>query len=664
VIGVNEVREGALLWEPTYDIIDEANLTAYMNWLKQNGGPRFTDYKRLWWWSVTSLEDFWESIWNFFGVHASKSFSKVLSDHRMPGAKWFLGSELNYAEHIFKDCERRLDNTALLFASEKGTHRKISWRKLQRDVGAFSGFLRELGVKRGDRVAAYLPNTPEAVVTLLSCASLGAVWSICSPDFGVASTVDRFKQVEPKVLLAVDGYFYNGKPFDRRGAVSEMLTALPSVERTVVFPYLFKGDDSVANINRAVTFEEALSQQQELRFEQVPFDHPLWILYSSGTTGLPKPLVHSHGGILIEHLKMLSFHHDLKPSDVFFWFTTTGWMMWNYLVSGLLTGAKIVLYDGSPSHPAPDAMWELIERMGITFFGTSAAYINYCIKAGLNPKKEFELKKLRAIGSTGSPLSAEGFFWVYKNVGSRVWLASVSGGTDVCSAFVGGSPLLPVYAGEIQCRCLGARVEAYDVQGNSVVDEVGELVVTEPMPSMPIYLWGDKDNKRYNEAYFEMYPGVWRHGDWIKITNRGTCVIYGRSDSTIKRMGVRLGTSEIYRAVESLPEVMDSLVLDLEGLTGKSLMLLFVVLRNNITLDDSLKTKIKQKIRFDISPRYVPDEIYSIPDVPKTLNGKKLEVPLKKILLGVPVEKAVNLGSVHNPQSLNFFVSLAKELNG
>ncbi len=573
-----------------------------------------------------------------------------------------MGSQLNYAQCVLEGSTKDDAQVAVIHVREGGAPSRMTWGELRSKVASFAGYLRSLGVGRGDRVAAYLPNTPEALIGLLATASIGAVWSSCSPDFGAASTVDRFGQIRPKVLLAVDGYTYGGKRFDRRDVVDRIRRSIPSVEHVVVQAYLDEHPTSTIG-GDTVTFDDALRQGGAALYEQVEFNHPLWIMYTSGTTGPPKPVVHSHGGIVLEHLKALSLHHDLRPQHTFFWFTTTGWMMWNLLVGGLLLGSKVVLYDGSPMYPRADSLWALAEDTGITHFGVSAAYISQCIKSGVHPR-EFDLSRLIQVGSTGSPLSADGFRWVYSDVKDDVWLASVSGGTDVCSAFVGSCPLLPVYEGEIQCRYLGARVEAYDEEGHSVVDTVGELVVTEPMPSMPIYLWGDEGDKRYVDTYFNVYPGVWRHGDWIMITQRGSCIIYGRSDSTIKRHGVRIGTAEIYRAVESLPEILDSLVVDVEGLGGSSEMLLFVVLKPGLRLDGALEDKIKQKIRVDTSPRFTPDRVIQIDEVPRTLNGKKLEVPVKRLLMGVPLEKAVNLGSVANADSLKFFVDLAASMSG
>jgi acetoacetyl-CoA synthetase len=510
-------------------------------------------------------------------------------------------------------------------------------------------------------VVGYVPNTPHALVAFLAAASLGAVWSSCSPDFGSPSVIDRFSQIAPKVLFAIDGYRYGGKPFDRRAAVAELQAALPSLERTIFIPYLDPAAEP-AGLRDVTGWDEALDTPGELQFTPLPFEHPLWVLYSSGTTGLPKPIVHSQGGILIQHLKELDLQLNLKPGDRFFWFSTTGWMMWNLLVGALLVGATVVSYDGSPGFPDMGVLWRLAEQSGMTFFGTSASYISALMKTDVEPGRDYDLSRLVALGSTGSPLPPEGFEWVYDHVKVDIWLASISGGTDVCGCFVGGSPLLPVYSGEIQCRSLGVLAEAYDADGNPVTGVMGELVISAPMPSMPIFFWNDPGDRRYRESYFEVYPGRWRHGDWVLLNERGGVVIYGRSDSTINRQGVRMGTSEIYRAVEGIPAVLDSLVIDLEGLGGASYMPLFVVLRPGRELDAALTTQIKGAIRSALSPRHVPDEIFAILDVPRTLSGKKLEVPVKKILMGVPPERAANPDSLKNPELLAFFVELAARL--
>lgn len=656
---MSAIAEGTVLWEPSDELTTNSNMRTYMRWLKERRGLDVTDYDALWDWSATHVEDFWTSIWDFFDIEASQQPTQVLSSHVMPGARWFVGAELNYAEHVFRNATS--DYPAIIFQSEVQPLVEITWDELARKVASIATALRRMGVGRGDRVAGYIPNIPQATIAFLACASIGAIWSSCSPDFGSPSVIDRFTQIEPKVLFAVDGYAYGGKTFARHATIKELQQALPTLEQTILVPYLHAAvqPGDLANV---VSWDTLLTTVGELSFEQVPFDHPMWVLYSSGTTGLPKPIVQSQGGILLEHLKSLYLHLDLKPGDRFFWFTTTGWMMWNFLVGGLLVGATILLYDGSPGWPDMQVLWEFAANTGMTFFGTSAGYITACMKANVTPNTTYTLQALRGVGSTGSPLSPEGFLWVYEHINKDLLLASISGGTDVCTAFVGGCPLLPVRAGEIQCRCLGAKVEAFDEDGHATVDQLGELVISEPMPSMPIFFWNDADDQRYKESYFEMYPGIWRHGDWIKITPRGSVVIYGRSDSTINRQGVRMGTSEIYRAVSDIPEVLNSLVVDLD-LQGKDYMPLFVVLREGAELDDDLKRRIKTKIRDALSPRHVPNDIFVIPDVPRTLSGKILEVPVKKILKGVPIEKAANPDSMGNPDTLHYFVEFAKTLD-
>jgi acetoacetyl-CoA synthetase len=649
------------LWEPLAEAVEGSNMTAYMRWLESERNLAFNgDYQRLWEWSVEDIEAFWRSIWDYFEVAADGDASTVLASHDMPGAEWFPGTSLNYAEHIFrgKDPTR----LAIQHAAEGADLAEISWGELEERVAAFAAGLRSLGVERGDRVAAYLPNSPEAVVGFLAAASIGAIWSSCSPDFGARSVIDRFAQIEPKVLLAVDGYTYGGKPFDRMDVVKGLEAEMPSLTYTVLVPYLDSGADP-SRLAHGIPWSEvaAMGSGASLEFDRVPFDHPLWVLYSSGTTGLPKAIVQGHGGILLEHLKKMHLHVDAQEGDRIFWFTTTGWMMWNFLVSMLLTDASIMLYDGNPGHPSLDTLWDLAAEAGITTFGTSASFLSSCMKEGVEPSNSRDLSALTAVGSTGSPLAPEGFEWVYEHVGSDTWLFSTSGGTDVCTAFVGGVPLLPVYRGELQARALGCAVEAWDEYGNALVGEVGELVITKPMPSMPVFFWSDPDGDRYRSSYFEMYPGIWRHGDWIEITERGTAIIYGRSDSTINRGGIRMGTSEIYRAVLSLDEITDALVVDVPRPGTAGWMPLFVVLREGETLDDDLIKRIAARVREDCSPRHVPNEVHEVAEVPRTLSGKVLEVPVKRILMGTPPEQAASRDSLANPLALDAFVELARD---
>ncbi len=647
-----------ILWEPDAARIERATITRYARWLAESSGVRAEGYHELWRWSVTELEAFWGSIWDFFGVRSSQAYDSVVEARGMPGARWFPRARLNYAAHVYRN--REPDTVAIRHSSELRPLVETTWGELAEATRRAAAALRASGVGPGDRVVAYLPNIVEAVVAFHACASLGAIWSSCSPDFGVKSVVDRFAQIEPSVLLAVDGYRYGGRDYDRLDVVRTLQRAIPTVERTVVLGYL-EPEPALQRLESATAWEDFLDEGDDdaLAFAQVGFDHPLWVLYSSGTTGLPKAIVHGHGGILLEHLKALHLHVDLQSEDRLFWFTTTGWMMWNFLVGGLLTEASIVLYDGNPGHPDLGALWDLAEEAGVTCFGTSASYIAACIKGDVEPRGGRALSGLAAVGSTGSPLSPEGFDWVHDALGRSTWLFSMSGGTDVCTAFVGGVPTLPVYRGELQARSLGAKVEAWTAAGAPVVNEVGELVITEPMPSMPIGLWGDQDGSRYRASYFDTFPGIWRHGDWIELTDRGTAVITGRSDATINRGGIRMGTAEIYGAVLALDEVVDALVVDLPREGTQGYMPLFVVLRDGVALDDDLVSRIRERIREDCSPRHVPDEIRPIREVPRTLSGKALEVPVKRILSGEPVDAALSRDSLANPDALRPFEELA-----
>jgi acetoacetyl-CoA synthetase len=627
------------LWTPSAERIERSTLARYA----ESVGHDARDYDGLRRWSVEDLDAFWRSICDFFAVRFETEPERVLGSREMPGAEWFPGARLSYAEHVFRGKDPA--TVAIRHASELRELSEWTWEELARETVRIRSGLERLGVGEGDRVAAYLPNIPETVAAFLACASLGAVWSSAAPEFGVRSVVDRFSQIEPKVLLAVDGYRYGGRDFDRRGAVAEIAAAVGA--QVVELGYLDGGGWP----------EGFLGDDGELELATLPFDHPLWILYSSGTTGLPKSIVHGQGGILLEHLKKMHLHLDAQEGDRVFWFTTTGWMMWNFLVGVLLTPASIVLYDGNP---AGEVLWDLAAHSGITTFGTSAAFIAASMKEGVEPAKGRDLSALEAVGSTGSPLSPEGFSWVYDQLGSDTWLFSTSGGTDVCTAFVGGVPTLPVYRGELQARALGCAVEAWDEQGRSLTGQVGELVITEPMPSMPVFFWGDHDGSRLRESYFGHYPGVWRHGDWIEITERGTAIIYGRSDSTINRGGVRMGTAEIYSAVLSLDEVTDALVVDVPREGAENEMPLFVVLRDGLELDDGLARAIRARVREDCSPRHAPDSVHQIAEVPRTLSGKVLEVPVKRILMGEDPEKAASRDSLANPAALDWFVALAR----
>ncbi|WP_164214473.1 acetoacetate--CoA ligase [Virgibacillus sp. YIM 98842] len=655
---MSQIKEGTLLWEPDEKWKQKTNIQAYMEWLNNNKNLQFYDYHSLWKWSVNELEAFWESQWEYFDIQSTKTYTSVLSTHKMPGAKWFDGAEINYTEHIFRN--RKTDKPAIIHASEIRETSEITWNELYKQTAAMQKTLKNLGVQKGDRIVAYAPNIYETIIVFLASASLGAIWSSASPDFGTQSVIDRFKQIEPKVMVTVDGYLYGGKNFERMETVKEIQAELPTLEATIAVPYLNQDADFSA-LKNPIIWQDAVQTKgsQTLTYEPVPFNDPLWVLFSSGTTGKPKPIVQSQGGILLEHLKALTFHSDLDENDRFFWFTTTGWMMWNFLVSGLLTGSTVILYDGNPAYPDKNMLWKFAEDTKMTVFGTSASYITGCMKdENLQPGEEYDLSHLKSIGSTGSPLPPEGFNWCYENVKQDVWIASASGGTDVCTAFISGTPILPVYAGELQCRALGAKIESFSDDGNPQIEEVGELVLTKPFPSMPIYFWGDPDGSRLYESYFDVFPGIWCHGDYLKVTDRHTCVIYGRSDATINRAGIRIGTSEIYRAVDQVKAVADSLIVDIPK-GNDSETPLFVQMKEGYELTEDIKQAIKRQIRTQCSPRHVPTGVYEVEDLPKTLNGKKLEIPVKKILMGKPVEQVVNKGSLSNEKALDYFVEFA-----
>ncbi|MBL0743984.1 acetoacetate--CoA ligase [Chryseolinea lacunae] len=641
------------LWTPSAAANRHTNLTAFMQWLREKKHMHFEYYGQLWEWSVTEPDEFWEHLWHYFDIVHDGTFATVTNGEPMPHTRWFEGTHLNYAEHIFRKASAVYP--AIVFKDETGLGREVSWKELKNQTAALQNFLLERGLNVGDRVAAYLPCVPEATVALLAASGLGATWSSCSPDFGTPAVIDRFAQIEPKVLIAVDHYRYGGKVFDKTTTVQELIRALPTVETVIVISE--KNTAFIHPTVNIVSWQEVMQRQGHAPvFRRVPFNHPLWVLYSSGTTGLPKAIVHSQGGILLEQLKYGTFHNDFHAGERCFWYTTTGWMMWNYIHGALLAGATMVLYDGSPAYPDLKTLWQFAQDAGIHHFGTSAGFILANLKEGIAPGKDFSLSTLRSISSTGSTLPPEGFAWVYGKLKKDIWLVSMSGGTDVCSAFVGGNPTWPVYAGEIQCRALGCNLQAFDEDGQPVHDDVGEMVITTPMPSMPIFFWNDKTFKRYTESYFDTYPGVWRHGDWVRITPRQGVVIYGRSDATLNRGGVRIGTSEIYRAVDKVAEVKDSLIICLEKDGGQFWMPLFVVMQPGVPLTDEIKKKINTTLRTDYSPRHVPDEIVAVPDIPYTMSGKKTETPVKKVLMGKKVKDVVNAGALRNPEAMEFFV--------
>ncbi|MGD9486186.1 acetoacetate--CoA ligase [Streptomyces sp. TRM70308] len=653
------------LWQPGPDRIARAQLTRFHAWAaEQHGAPApdpgdaAASYAALHRWSVEALPAFWQAVTEWFDVRFATPYETVLADRAMPGARWFPGATLNYAEHALRaaDDPARARQPALVHVDERQEPQPLAWAELRRQVASLAAELRGLGVRPGDRVSGYLPNIPQAAVALLATAAVGGVWTSCAPDFGARSVLDRFQQVEPVVLFTVDGYRYGGKEHPRADVVAELRRELPTLRAVVHVPLL-----GTPAPDGALEWAALTAGDPEPVYEQVPFDHPLWVLYSSGTTGLPKAIVQSQGGILLEHLKQLGLHCDLGPDDRFFWYTSTGWMMWNFLVSGLLTGTTVITYDGSPGHPTTDAQWRVAERTGATFYGTSAAYVMACRKADVHPGRDADLSALRCVATTGSPLPPDGFRWLHDEVGADLWIASVSGGTDVCSCFAGAVPTLPVHVGELQAACLGTDLRSWDPQGGELTGEVGELVVTNPMPSMPVRFWNDPDGARYRESYFETYPGVWRHGDWITLTDRGSVVIHGRSDSTLNRQGVRMGSADIYEAVERLPEIRESLVIGVEEADGGYWMPLFVHLAPGAVLDDALRERIKRTLREQLSPRHVPDEVVEVAAVPHTLTGKRLEVPVKRLLQGTPLDRCVNPGSVDDVELLRVYERLGRE---
>jgi acetoacetyl-CoA synthetase len=649
-------RDSELLWQPDQTRIERSRMHHFMQWLAREKGLEFQDYNALWQWSVDQLEDFWAAFWDYFEIIHSRPYEQVLDSHRMPGATWFGGARLNMAEQALRFHHDEPQRPAIIARSELRDRSELSWGDLRRQVASCAHSLREMGVGPGDRVVAYLPNIPETVVAFYACISLGAIWSSCSPDMGTRSVTDRFRQIDPKVMIAVDGYRYGGKNFDRLSVVAQLQRELPTVEKVVLLPYL----NADASLPGSVSWSDMLGHDVPMRFEQVAFDHPLWVVYSSGTTGMPKPIVHGHGGAMLEALQGQGMHMDLQEDDRYLWFTTTGWIMWNAQIGGLLLGATICIYDGNPGYPDLSVLWKFAEEAGITFFGAGAAYYLNCKKAGLDLPGIADLSRIHTVGSTGSPLPEEGYKWIMDQLGD-VLVAPISGGTDVAASYVGSCPIMPVYAGEMQCRTLGTAVYAMDDNGNILEDDVGELVVTKPMPSMPLYFWGDEGGHRYHSSYFDVFPGIWRHGDWVRITSRGGAIIYGRSDTTINRHGVRMGTGEIYRVVEEEPEVLDSLVVDLEYLGRESYMPLFVVLRDGASLTEELQGRIRTAIRENLSARHTPNEIVQVAEIPRTLTGKKMELPIKKLLLGKPLTEVASADAMANPQSLDIYIRFAQD---
>jgi acetoacetyl-CoA synthetase len=663
------VKEGELLWQPDAARIANSGLEAYRDWLNTEYGLSLENYDELWRWSVAELEQFWQSIWRYYDVAPGQSCKQVLKSDGMPGATWFEGARVNFTQYLLRQGDLGdLTRTAVFAESESVAPNALTWAELREQVVRLATYLRAAGIAPGDRVVAYLPMSAEAVVAMLACISVGAVWSCCSPDFGAKSVVERFGQIQPKLIIAIAHYRYNGKDFDRGGELADILGALPTLAEMIYLPW------ADANAPRPPATPDHCSQTlwrdclraddvtyADFEFESMPFAAPLWISYSSGTTGAPKGIVHSQGGALVEYIKYAWLQDDMKPAEVKFFVTTTGWTMFNILVGGMMAGAAIVVYDGSLTHPGPGRLWQLADRCGVTYFGASPGYVNALVQAGYSPRGRHDLSTVKTIALTGSPSSQETFRWFYDNVHDDLHIISMSGGTDISSAFIAGAAELPVYAGEIQCACLGVDVAVFDDAGQELpVGEDGELVIRQPMPSMPICFWADEDGARYRASYFEDFPGIWRHGDLVRRTSHGGFVISGRSDATLNRFGVRIGTAEIYRALDTIADIKDSVIVSIELPGAQFFMPLFLVLQEGCELNDRLLGEIRDTLSSQCSPRHVPDEVYTIDEVPYTLTGKKLEVPVKKLLIGIPPEKALNRGAMANPDAMDFFIGFAE----
>ena len=645
-----------VLWTPPTTFIQESNLKQYELWLSEHKQLTFHDHEHMWKWSVENISDFWESIWQYFEVIDHGEYKHIISDSTMPGTDWFSGSLINYAEHIFRN--KTKESPAFIFKNEQSLQ-KISWEDLEDKVYAVQQYFVSIGINKGDCVAGYLPNISEAIICFLAANSIGAVWSCCSPDFGEETVIDRLTQIQPKVLIATDGYRYNNKPYDKTTSIDYILSKIESIKNHIFVPYL-DPTCSYPNSTAIDSIYNTYQRDADIEFTSVPFNHPIWVLYSSGTTGKPKAITHSHGGVLLEHLKYLSLHNDVKRGENFFWFSTTGWMMWNFLQATMLLGGVPVLYDGSPGYPSLDVLWQFAEELPIHHFGTSAPFLTACMQKNLKLNQKYNLSQLRSIGSTGSPLPPETFDYIYEHISKDVWLCSMSGGTDVCTAFVGGHPYKKVYKGLIQSRALGCALKAYNENGEEVTGELGEMIIEKPMPSMPIYFWNDQDNIRYKKSYFDLYENKWRHGDWIMIQDDGSLIIQGRSDSTLNRKGVRIGTAEIYNVLDKISDIKDALIINIELKDGSDRMPLFIVLNESSKMNDTLKSKINQTLKSHCSPRHVPDEIYEVTDIPYTLSGKKMEVPVKKIFMNINREGNVNREAMRNPDSIDDYINIAK----